>query len=139
MTKIKNILIYIFALCLLFFPLTIKAIDVSNLEVVQNGQTLTVRQIEAVENLEQTRDAQDQFFVERYGKYITVITFITGIATITMMGIFIMHIVKFAITGTEHWIVRRTAMFGMLWSAVATALLGSATLIMGLAFNVFSW
>ena len=50
-----------------------------------------------------------------------------------------MHIIKFAATGTEHWIIRRNAMFGMLWSAIATALLGSATLIMGLAFNIFSW
>lgn len=139
MMKLKNILLYLFVLIVLLFPLTINAIDVSNLEIVQNGQTLTVKEVTAVENLEQTRDAQDKYMVESYAKYIKVITFITAIASITMMGIFIVHVIKFAITGTEHWIIRRTAMMGMLWSGIATALLGSATLIMGLAFNVFAW
>ena len=120
-------------------PMSVKAIDVSDLEVSQNGNQLIIKDATSVESLEQTRDYQKTYMEDRYERYIKVITFITAIATITMLGIFIMHIIKFAATGTEHWIIRRNAMFGMLWSAIATALLGSATLIMGLAFNIFSW
>lgn len=139
MKTIKNTLFILLSFLFLLIPLTTKAIDVSNMEIVQNGNQLEVKQINSVEKLEQTRDYQKEYMEDRYNRYIKVITFITAIATITMLGIFIMHIIKFAATGTEHWIIRRNAMFGMLWSGIATGLLGSATLIMGLAFNVFSW
>lgn len=139
MKIIKNYIFVLFVFIFLMLPMSVKAIDVSDLEVSQNGNQLIIKDATSVESLEQTRDYQKTYMEDRYERYIKVITFITAIATITMLGIFIMHIIKFAATGTEHWIIRRNAMFGMLWSAIATALLGSATLIMGLAFNIFSW
>lgn len=139
MKATKKISFILFYFLFLFLPFSVKAIDVSNMEIKQNGNQLEIKQVNSVESLEQTRDYQEDYMTDRYNRYITVITFITAIATITMLGIFIMHIIKFAATGTEHWIIRRNAMFGLLWSGIATALLGSATLIMGLAFNVFSW
>lgn len=139
MKAVKNTLFILFAVLFFMLPTVARAIDVSNMKIEQKGNQLEITTVKPVETLEQTRDYQKTYMEDRYNRYIKVITFITAVATITMLGIFIMHIIKFAATGTEHWIIRRNAMFGMLWSGIATGLLGSATLIMGLAFNIFSW
>ena len=116
------------------------AIDISDLEIKESedGQ-LSVSGVMGVDDVEDTVEYQEQHMNERYGRYITVISFITAIAAITMLGIFIKHVVHFAALGTEHWIVRRNTMFGLLWSGVSFMLLGSATLIMALAYNAFSF
>ena len=137
MKKSVNIILILFSVLFLFLPLKTYAIDVSNLYVTQNNGTLTVKNVESVDSSKNTRDYQDTYMTDRYNKYITVISFITAIATITMAGIFIKHIIHFASLGTEHWIVRRNAMIGLLWSGIATALLGSATLILAIAYNAF--
>lgn len=137
MKKSVNIILILFSVLFLFLPLKTYAIDVSNLYVTQNNGTLTVKNVEGVDSSKNTRDYQDTYMTNRYNKYITVISFITAIATITMAGIFIKHIIHFASLGTEHWIVRRNAMIGLLWSGIATALLGSTTLILAIVYNAF--
>lgn len=137
MKKSINIVLILFSVLFLLLPLKVGAIDVTNIYITQSDGTLKVKNIESVDSTKNTRDYQDKYMEDKYNKYITVIAFITAIATITMAGIFIKHVIHFASLGTEHWIVRRNAIIGLLWSAIATMLLGSATLILAIAYNAF--
>lgn len=124
-------------LCL---EISVQAIDTSNMNITFDGEgELIVDNISSVDEHTDTAEQQNKEMENRYNKYITVIGFVTAIATITMLGVFIKHVVHFASLGAEHWIVRRSAMIGLLWSGIAFALLGSATLILGLVYNAFSF
>lgn len=143
MKKSFSMFFLIIIMMLSFIPIKTNAIEISNMQVVESNGKLTVTGVEDVDNAEVTKESQNDFLYGnngdggKMGNYITVIAFITAIATITMLAIFIKHVIHFAALGTEHWIIRRNAMFGLLWSAIATALLGSATLIMALSYNAF--
>lgn len=120
--------------------ISVQAIDTSNMNITFDGEgELIVDNISSVDEHTDTAEQQNKEMENRYNKYITVIGFVTAIATITMLGVFIKHVVHFASLGAEHWIVRRNAMIGLLWSGIAFALLGSATLILGLVYNAFSF
>ena len=75
----------------------------------------------------------DQIFA-KYGK---TITWITGVATITLVAVFIYLCVKSAFVASEHWIIKRQTMMAMLWVGVGTALMGSTTLILIIFQNIF--
>ena len=75
----------------------------------------------------------DNLFVQ-YGK---TITWITGVATITLVAVFIFLCVKSAFVASEHWILKRQTMMAMLWVGIGTALMGSTTLILLIFQNVF--
>jgi len=80
----------------------------------------------------------DRKEVNHYFKqYSEAITLFGGLATITLVGVFIWHFVKLAGLGTEHWILKRSCMIGMLWSGLAAALLGSGTLTFALFYGAF--
>lgn len=129
---------FVFSLMFCFLPMNTYSIDVSNMVIEENSDgKLQVKNVTPVDDANKTAKHQKNYMEERYGRYITVLAFITAIAAITMLAIFIKHIIHLAALGTEHWIVRRNAMIGLLWSGIATALLGSATLIMALAYNAF--
>ena len=124
-------------------PMKTNAIDISDVKITQSNGQLTIEGAGTIINADKSINAQNEYLYGEDGKsgkmgnYITVIAFITALATITMAGIFIKHVIHFASLGTEHWIVRRNSMIGLLWSAIATALLGSATLIMAISYNAF--
>lgn len=141
-SKIQIFLALLFII--ISFPIcfnTGKAIDISGAQVVESNGKITVQGAGAISSVDadSTKTTQNTYMEERYNRYITVLAFISGIAAITMLALFIKHVITFASLGTEHWILRRKAMFGLLWSGIATALLGSATLIMGLAYNAFQF
>ena len=122
------------------FSLNVHAIDVSNMNIEFDGHgALNISGVGGVNQNVNTTQQQNKEMAARYDKYITVIAFISAIATITMMGVFIKHIVHFASLGAEHWIVRRNALIGLLWSGIAFTLLGSATLILGIVYNAFQF
>lgn len=137
MKKGVNIVLILFSVLFFLLPLSVRAIDVKNIYITQSNGTLKVKNVESVDSSKNTKDYQETYMEDKYGKYITVIAFITAIATITMIGIFIKHVIHFASLGTEHWVVRRNSMIGLLWSAIATMLLGSATLILAIFYNAF--
>ena len=70
--------------------------------------------------------------------YKEFITLVGGVATITMVAIFITHFIKLGTLGTEHWVVKRSVMIGLLWSGLSAALLGSGTLIFAIVYNAFN-
>lgn len=69
-----------------------------------------------------------------FQKYRTVISAILGLAALTMLVFFIMNLVKLgANSGNPQG--RSQALFGILWTGLATAILGSLSLVVGLFYN----
>ncbi len=62
--------------------------------------------------------------LERYGQ---TLTWISGIATIILVIVFVVLCVKCAFYSTDHWILKRQVMLGLLWVGIATAIMGSMT------------
>lgn len=67
-------------------------------------------------------------------KYRGFIVGISGIAAITMVGVFIFHFIKLAGSATNPS-ARSSALVGLMWSGVAAAGLGSVSLVVGLFYN----
>ena len=76
---------------------------------------------------------------ETYGKimekYKGVITFVGGIATVTMVAIFVLNFMKLGSVSTNPT-ERQKVLTGLLWSGIAAALLGSVTLIVGVFYGM---
>ena len=68
-------------------------------------------------------------------KYKGVITFVGGIATVTMVAIFILNFMKLGSTSTNPT-ERQKVLTGLIWSGIAAALLGSVTLIVGVFYGM---
>ena len=138
-TKLKQVLLFVLLLVpILSFAMPVHAIDYDNIKVeIGSDSQIIVKNANGIQSTDTKK--QTAAMEKKYNKYFTVIAFITAIATITMIGIFIKHCVKFSALGTEHWMVRRNCMIGMLWSGVATALLGSATFVLAIFYNAFTF
>ena len=65
-----------------------------------------------------------------FRKYKGFIAGVSGIATITMIGVFILNFIKLATSSTNPQ-ARNQALIGILWSGIAAAGLGSVTVIVG--------
>jgi hypothetical protein len=77
----------------------------------------------------------DETFGKIMDKYKGVITFVGGIATVTMVAIFILNFMKLGSTSTNPT-ERQKVLTGLVWSGVAAALLGSVTLIVGVFYGM---
>lgn len=95
----------------------------NNLDIANNG---------AVSN---TSTSTDQTFGKIMEKYKGVVTFISGLATVTMVAIFILNFMKLGSTATNPT-ERSKVLTGLVWSGVAAALLGSVTLIVGVFYGM---
>ena len=131
----KNVLIISCIFFILLF--SIPAYSIDNTTVTQSGDMLSIDG-----NQKQYKPAVGKFrdikeISDKMEEYKTVITFISGLATITMVAIFMKHFIKLAVLGTEHWAVKRNCIIGLLWSGIATVLLGSATTVFAISYNLF--
>ena len=70
------------------------------------------------------------------GKYKTLLLFATGILTITAFAGMIFNISKLSISGSND-AARQKAIMGILFSGIGIALMGSATIIIGVFYNAF--
>ena len=71
-----------------------------------------------------------------FARYRSLIIGISGFATLTMLGAFIFLFAKLGATsGNEK--ARRDCITGILFTGIATALLGSVTIVMGFFYNSF--
>lgn len=68
-------------------------------------------------------------------KYKGVITFVSGIGAITMIGIFIFHFMKLGSTAANPS-ERAKVTTGLIWSGLAAAGLGSVALIVGVFYGL---
>ena len=80
-------------------------------------------------------NSTDQTFAKIMEKYKGVITFVGGIATVTMVAIFILNFMKLGSTATNPT-ERQKVLTGLIWSGIAAALLGSVTLIVGVFYGM---
>ena len=85
--------------------------------------------------IDQAGDNTNNAFAKIIDKYKTVITFISAIGAVTMVGVFIMNFMKLGTTSgnpTE----RSKCITGLIWSGLAAAGLGSVALIVGIFYGV---
>ena len=85
--------------------------------------------------VEATAKDTDDTFGKLMDKYKGVITFVGGIATVTMVAIFILNFMKLGSTATNPT-ERQKVLTGLIWSGIAAALLGSVTLIVGIFYGM---
>lgn len=74
-------------------------------------------------------------FAKIIDKYKGVITFVSGIGAITMIGIFIFHFMKLGSTAANPS-ERAKVTTGLIWSGLAAAGLGSVSLIVGVFYGL---
>lgn len=79
---------------------------------------------------------QDEAFSHIIERYKVVITFFAAIAAITMVGIFIYNFIKLGASGTNP-MERQKCITGLIITGIATGLLGSIALFVGLFYNAF--
>ncbi len=82
-----------------------------------------------------TSNSTESTFGKIMEKYKAVITFVSGIATVTMVAIFILNFMKLGSTATNPT-ERSKVLTGLIWSGIAAALLGSVTLIVGVFYGM---
>ena len=82
-----------------------------------------------------TSNSTQSTFGKIMEKYKAVITFVGGIATVTMVAIFILNFMKLGSTSTNPT-ERSKVLTGLIWSGIAAALLGSVTLIVGVFYGM---
>lgn len=81
-----------------------------------------------------TNGGTGQAWKDFIGKYRFFITGIAGIATVTMILIFIFQFLKLGASAGNPT-ARTQALIGILWSGVAAAALGAVTIIVGFFYN----
>lgn len=125
--KFFNIsLILVMLLCLFtcFKPIQTNATE-AKVEVV-NGKVV----------LNSGFNTQDDAFSHIIEKYKTIITFFSAIGAITMVAIFIYSFIKLGATAGNP-MERQKCITGLIVTGIATALLGSTALFVGLFYNAF--
>jgi len=81
-------------------------------------------------------DTENNSWNDLFGRYKKIIVGISGFATLTMLAAFIFLFVKLGtVSGNEK--ARKEVITGILFTGIATAALGSVTIIMGFFYNAF--
>lgn len=81
-------------------------------------------------------ESQDDAFSHIIEKYKIIITFFSAIAAITMVAIFIYNFIKLGATSGNP-MERQKCITGLIITGIATALLGSIALFVGIFYNAF--
>lgn len=101
-----------------------EAVKIPGFDVSYNGGNVSV----------ESETNQDTAWETLFNKYKGFVLAFSGIAAISMVGVFIMHFLKLgASAGNPN--ARSQATTGILWSGIAAALLGSVALITGIFYN----
>ena len=98
----------------------------SQMAIANNGQV----------NKTAAKDS-DSAFGRILDKYKGVITFVSGIGAITMIGIFIFHFIKLGSTAANP-AERSKCTTALIWSGLAAAGLGAVALIVGVFYGMLS-
>lgn len=73
----------------------------------------------------------------QYSRYKRVVVFVFGIATLTLVGCFMIFLLGLSATSGTNVMARSNAIKRLILCAIGTAIMGSFTLIFGIAFNIF--
>lgn len=82
-------------------------------------------------------DSSSNSWNQIFSRYRNIIVGLSGFATLTMLGAFIFLFTKLGATSGNDQ-ARRQTITGIMFTGIATALLGSVTIIMGFFYNAFS-
>lgn len=126
-TKIFTLSFMLLLMMLLFTfvkPIQVNATD-AKIEV-KNGKVV----------LNTGFNSEDEAFSHIIDKYKVIITFFSAIGAITMVGIFIYTFIKLGATAGNPQ-ERQKCLTGLIVTGLATALLGSVALFVGLFYNAF--
>ena len=126
-TKILNITIIVLIFFTIFLAIKPVTADATGATVeIKNGKVV----------LNTGYNTQNDAFSHIINRYKVIITFFSAIAAITMAGIFIWTFMKLGATSGNP-MERQKCITGLIISGIATALLGSISLVVGLFYNAF--
>lgn len=130
MTNTRNLAILMFAMIMsLFIGSTVMEVES---HAIFDGDDLKIENDGTVKT--NTKDT-DSAFGKIIDKYKGVITFVSGIGAITMIGIFIFHFIKLGSTAANPS-ERSKCTTALIWSGLAAAGLGSVALIVGVFYGM---
>ena len=134
MNKSKKIIIYIITLVLSAFiintqiQLDVQAGSVPTIKFDKDGNVSgTIKEL----------DDRKTILNDLLGEYRVVITFLSGIGSLAMISFFIMNFIALG-NSKGNPQSRQKAIAGLIVSGIATAGLGSVTLITGLFYNMLA-
>ena len=132
MNKSKKIIIYVITLVLSAFiintqiQLDVQAGSVPSIKFDKDGNVSgTIKEL----------DDRKTVLNDLLGEYRVVITFLSGIGSLAMISFFIMNFIALG-NSKGNPQARQKAIAGLIVSGIATAGLGSVTLITGLFYNM---
>ena len=130
MTNTRKLAILMFAMIMsLFIGSTVMEVES---HAIFEGDDLKIENDGTVKT--NTKDT-DSAFGKIIDKYKGVITFVSGIGAITMIGIFIFHFIKLGSTAANPS-ERSKCTTALIWSGLAAAGLGSVALIVGVFYGL---
>lgn len=130
MTNTRNLAILMFAMIMsLFIGSTVMEVES---HAIFDGDDLKIENDGTVKT--NTKDT-DSAFGKIIDKYKGVITFVSGIGAITMIGIFIFHFIKLGSTAANPS-ERSKCTTALIWSGLTAAGLGSVALIVGVFYGM---
>lgn len=130
MTNTRKLAILMFAMIMsLFIGSTVMEVES---HAIFEGDDLKIENDGTVKT--NTKDT-DSAFGKIIDKYKGVITFVSGIGAITMIGIFIFHFIKLGSTASNPS-ERSKCTTALIWSGLAAAGLGSVALIVGVFYGM---
>lgn len=108
-------------LLLIFFSCTVFANDMDlNLQIRMDEDGLI-----SIKEENQSGEAWNEL-IERYKGFIVGVA---GVGAITMVALFIINFIKLGTVAGSHPMIRRNAIVGLICTGIATAMLGSVSLI----------
>jgi len=126
----KTILLFICTICLMSPIMNINAyateVDVVPDVTISDGK---------VKLRDSTIDSSDKAKSTIIDRYKELITFFGGIATISMIAIFIKHFIELGAKASNP-MERRQITSGLIWSGLAAACLGSVTFLFSIAYGI---
>ena len=122
---------------LMVFVIPIQSFAINDTTVTNDGNALSVTKDNHLQTIDSNQEHDVQEITNLLEKYKVSITFLGGLATMTMVLIFMRHFIKLGVLGTEHWALKRNSIMSLLWSGLAAALLGAATTIFAISYNLF--
>ena len=129
--KQKNIAIMLLTILLSLF-IGMNTMQINSNAALFDNDDLTISNTGEVTAV---ADGQESAFGKIIEKYKDVITFVSGIGAITMIGIFIFHFMKLGSTAANPS-ERAKVTTGLIWSGIAAAGLGAVSLIVGVFYGM---
>lgn len=127
MKVIQHFFILFICLFALASPIKVYADGIVPDVTIENGNvSLNTNTVTSADDAKET-------IIERYKGFVT---FLGGLATITMVAIFIKHFIELGIKASNP-MERKQLTSGLVWSGLAAACLGSVTFLFSIVYGVF--